>query len=103
MAIRPQIARPLGVIWKIRNRTSGLVVDDAGPWSSQQGQRASVGDSSSRSTVTSVIGSGFETTMDVLRDAETLDLMLFEDRKLLYASSSEPRHTAGGGGGRRRG
>jgi hypothetical protein len=47
-----------------------------------------------------VIGSGFETTMDVLRDAETLDLMLFEDLPSFCTGSSEPRHTAGGGGRR---
>jgi hypothetical protein len=38
-----------------------------------------------------LIGSGFETTMDI-RDAETLDLMLFEVTKLLYGNTSEPRH-----------
>jgi hypothetical protein len=41
--------------------------------------------------------------MDVLRDAETLDLMLFEDRKLLAQVLPEPDLFFNGGGGRRRG
>jgi hypothetical protein len=80
------VARPLGVIFGENPEPYlGLVVDDVALGLNGGAAGLKVGDQLLSINRNMVIGSDFESTMDVLRDAETLDLMLFRGpAKLLY-------------------
>jgi hypothetical protein len=80
------VARPLGVIFGENPEPFlGLVVDDVALGLNGGAAGLKIGDQLLSINGNVVIGSDFESTMDVLRDAETLDLMLFRGpAKLLY-------------------
>jgi hypothetical protein len=80
------VARPLGVIFGENPEPyGGLVVDDVALGLNGGAAGLKIGDQLLSINGNVVIGSDFESTMDVLRDAETLDLMLFRGpAKLLY-------------------
>jgi hypothetical protein len=80
------VARPLGVIFgENPDPYGGLVVDDVALGLNGGAAGLKIGDQLLSINGNVVIGSDFESTMDVLRDAETLDLMLFRGpAKLLY-------------------
>jgi hypothetical protein len=80
------VARPLGVIFGENPAPySGLVVDDVALGLNGGAAGLKIGDQLLSINGQVMIGSDFESTMDILRDAETLDLMLFRGpAKLLY-------------------
>ena len=80
------VARPLGVIFGENPEPyGGLVIDDVALGLNGGAAGLKIGDQLLSINGNVVIGSDFESTMDVLRDAETLDLMLFRGpAKLLY-------------------
>jgi hypothetical protein len=80
------VARPLGVIFgENPDPYGGLVVDDVALGLNGGAAGLKIGDQLLSINGNVVIGKDFDETMEVLRDAETLDLMLFRGpAKLLY-------------------
>lgn len=80
------VARPLGVIFgENPDPYGGLVVDDVALGLNGGAAGLKIGDQLLSINGDMVIGGDFDTTMEVLRDAESLDLVLFRGpAKLLY-------------------
>jgi hypothetical protein len=83
---KASVARPLGVIFGENPAPyGGLVVDDVALGLNGGAAGLKIGDQLIAINGDVVIGGDFDDTMDVLRDAEILDLMLFRGpAKLLY-------------------